>query len=175
MSLLARIRWRRLLFAAVALGSLSQLLDDEPEPAIAGDDLLVNRPWIDHIPTSDRDLVTHFLFLSRDGQRTGLVGRVSSWRQHIELFQWSPRSGAVTLTFPQDNKTAEVKIGVRRCEAPAPLNLCLTVGKGRGSATFYSSTDWSLSTADPSAAHALLPRDSSAAPADALDLDALLK
>ena len=175
MRLLARIRWGRLLVAAVAVGGLCQLLDDEPEPTIAGDDLLVNRPWIDHIPTSERDLVTHFLFLSRDDQRTGLVGRVSSWRQHIELFQWSLRSGAVTLTFPQDNKTAEVKLAVRRCEAPAPLNLCLTVGEGRRSVTFYSSTDWHLATPDLASAQALLPHDPSAAPTAPLDLDALLK
>ena len=44
MSLLARVRWGRLLVAAVAVGGLCQLLDDEPEPTIAGDDLLVNRP-----------------------------------------------------------------------------------------------------------------------------------
>ncbi len=175
-SLIARIRWGRLLIAAVAVGGLSLLLDEDvSEPTIAGDDLLVNRPWIDHIPTSDRDLVTHLLLLHRDGQRVGLVGRASAWRQHIELFQWSQSSGAVKLTFPQDNKEAEVKVAVSRCEAPEPLNLCLKVGQGRGSATFYSSTDWNLATPDLATAQAMLPLDPSAAPADPIDLDALLK
>lgn len=174
-SLIARIRWGRLLIAAVAVGGLSLILDENEPTTIAGDDLLVNRPWIDHIPTSDRDLVTHLLFLDRDGQRVGLVGRASAWRQHIELFQWSQSSGAVKLTFPQDNKEAEVKVAVSRCEAPEPLNLCLKVGQGRGSATFYSSTDWNLATPDLAAAQAMLPTDPSAAPPPPLDTDALLK
>ncbi|MFT5686069.1 MAG: hypothetical protein ACI8RZ_007024, partial [Myxococcota bacterium] len=78
--------------------------------------------------------------------------------------------------FPQDNKKAEVKVAVSRCEAPEPLNLCLTVGEGRGSATFYSHTDWNLTTPDLASAAALLPIDpDAAAPTSVLDLDALFE
>lgn len=191
MSLIARIRWKRVLMAAAAAGGVWAVFfpdcdltgsDEEASAVVEATDagieakgLLINRPWLDHAPTSERDMVSHVLFFHKEGRRIGAVGRSSMWRQSVELFNWSPGKGQVSVHFPQTDKKGEVKVAVRKCKAEAPFDLCLTLGSGRSATTLYSSSDWTLSTPDASAL-SVVPIDPEAAGEDAVfDLAELLE
>jgi hypothetical protein len=161
MGLLTRIYWGRVVLAAVAAGALWQLTSvrapDTSLPLNADQTLLTNRPWIDRLPQSERDIISHLMFVDKDENRTGAVGRSSVWQQSAERFQWAPGTDALTLTFPQRNKTGTLRVAVSPCTAPEPMNLCLKIGTGRTATTLYSSTDWHLGSTDISAALTLLP------------------
>ena len=160
MGLLMRIRWGRLLLTAAAAGALWQVTSDR-DPVLLTDDhaLLSNRPWIDRLPQSERDIISHLVFLDKDDLRTGAVGRSSAWRQSAERFQWAPGTEHLTLTFPQSEKTGKLRIAIRTCTAPEPLNLCLKIGTGRAAPTLYSSTEWTLESAEPQGILSVLPID----------------
>ena len=170
MSLIKRIRWSRVLLAVAATGGLWHALLREDESTVtaapAAENLLVNRPWIDHIPSSERDLVGHLIFIHRDGERFGAVGRSSMWRHTVELFHWSQSKDTIKLIFPQDNRKGSSTVTVSRCKAPEPLNLCLKIGEGQGAVTLYSSSDWKIETTDTTKAFALLPIDPDSAGPD---------
>ena len=107
--------------------------------------LLLNRPWVDHMPRSERDMVTQLVFVDRDGQKMGALLRASRWRQLAELFRWEQRRGGLTVEFPQSKKRLPVSTRVWACkDAPKGFDLCLEVsllGKGM---RLYSNKKWSL-------------------------------
>lgn len=162
MGLLTRVYWGRVVLTAVAAGALWQVTSGRAPgtsiPLSAAQTLLTNRPWIDRLPQSERDIISHLIFVDQDENRTGTVGRSSVWRQSAERFQWEPGTDALTLTFPQRNKTGALRVAVSRCTAPEPMNLCLKIGTGRAAPTLYSSTEWSLGSGGISETLALLPR-----------------
>ena len=147
--MLTRIRWGRILLATTAAAGLWQLTDErEPPPAPTADQtLLTNRPWIDRLPRSERDIIGHLVFLDTGDPRTGAVGRSSTWQQSAERFQWFSEPERLTLTFPQSGKTGTLRFEIRSCTAPEPMNLCLKIGTGRAAPTLYSSTEWTLDRA----------------------------
>ena len=103
MSLIKRIRWGRILLAGAATGGLWHALSPEcdlaePAAVVIEADTLANRPWIDHLPRGERDMVSHVIFVDQ-GERIGAVGRSSRWRQAAELFLWKPGKGAVEVEY----------------------------------------------------------------------------
>jgi hypothetical protein len=135
------------------LSSHAELNGEQEAMKPGTDTLLVNRPWVDHMPRSERDMVTQLVFLDKDGKKFGAMLRASRWRQLAELFRWETRnSSSVTVEFPQNNKSLAVSTRVWACkDAPKGFDLCLQVsllGKG---VRLYSNKKWSLDTFDASA------------------------
>ena len=161
MGLLTRIRWGRVLLATTAAAGLWQIATErERAPELTADQtLLTNRPWIDRLPRSERDVIGHLVFLDAGEPRTGAVGRSSTWQQSAERFQWVSAPDHLTLTFPQSGKTGKLRYEVRACTAPEPMNLCLKIGPGRAAPTLYSSTEWTLDRADADAVRSAIPID----------------
>lgn len=155
MSILHRIRWGRVSLASAAVLGLGLWLSDSEETTAASvgalDDkpgqqsLLTNRPWIDHVPRDERDMVTQVVFLDRGGKKDGAMARASRWRQVVELFRWEQRSGGVTVELPQVGRKIPVNAQARPCkDAPKPFDLCLDItllGKG---VRLYSKKEWTI-------------------------------
>lgn len=156
MSIFRRIRWGRVAAAGTVVFLLTCMLSSDPaEPGTRAEDveaskpgdsaLLLNRPWVDHMPRSERDMVTQLVFVDRDGQKMGALLRASRWRQLAELFRWEQRRGGLTVEFPQSKKRLPVSTRVWACkDAPKGFDLCLELsllGKGL---RLYSNKKWSL-------------------------------
>ena len=158
MSILHRIRWGRVSLALLSLGAFAAVFGDaddasgDLESAIAetiarpDGKLLLDRPWIDHLPKDDKDPVNAMLFVDRDGERVGVVSRASVWRRHMEFFRWERKGADLALEFPQAGRTLPVKAQARTCdEAPQSLDLCLDLTVMKKSVRLYSSSKWSIS------------------------------
>lgn len=153
MSILQRIRWGRVTLAgAVVLGTSlwlsdgdtpTESLDGKPKP---GNALLANRPWIDHMPRDERDMVTQVVFLEKGNLREGAMLRASRWRQVAELFRWETRAGGLTIELPQVGRKIPISAQASECkDAPKPFDLCLDVsllGKG---VRLFSKKEWKIS------------------------------
>jgi len=166
MSLLYRIRWGRvslalLSFAALTSVSSAVFCDAEDEQIAALDGaaldeaarpdgkLLLDRPWIDHLPKDDKDPVNAMLFVDRSGERVGVVSRASVWRRHMEFFRWERKGADLALEFPQAGRTLPVKAKARTCdEAPEPMDLCLDLIVMKKAVRLYSSSKWSINDVD---------------------------
>ncbi|KIG16119.1 hypothetical protein DB30_04991 [Enhygromyxa salina] len=111
----------------------------------------VNQVWIDHVPTDDRDMITHFVLVDhRDGQ-FGAIGRSSQWRIGVEVFRWQLQGSDLRMYFPQERARGEVKVETWECEkeAPAPFQLCMKLTNKNGrSMTLYSRKDWEIDPQD---------------------------
>ncbi|PRQ07975.1 hypothetical protein [Enhygromyxa salina] len=111
----------------------------------------VNQVWIDHVPTDDRDMVTHFVLVDhRDGQ-FGVIGRSSQWRIGVEVFRWQLQGSDLRMYFPQERTRGQVEIETWACEgeAPQPFELCMKVTNKNGrSMTMYSRKDWVIDPQD---------------------------
>lgn len=165
MSILHRIRWGRVGAAGVAiilvtmgLGSSEEsppltshsvdIITHDAEVAKPDSTLLANRPWIDHMPRNERDMVTQLVFLDKDGKKMGAMLRASRWRQLAELFKWEPRKTGVTVHFPQLDKKVPVNTRTWACKAPKGFDLCMEIsilGKGL---RLYSNKRWKLDEPD---------------------------
>jgi len=165
MSILHRIRWGRVGAAGVAiilvtmgLGSSEEsppltshsvdIITHDAEVAKPDSTLLANRPWIDHMPHNERDMVTQLVFLDKDGKKMGAMLRASRWRQLAELFKWEPRKTGVTVHFPQLDKKVPVNTRTWACKAPKGFDLCMEIsilGKGL---RLYSNKRWKLDEPD---------------------------
>ena len=134
--------------AATALTLGSSLLGEDDEAT--GARHLVNQIWIERIPSDQRDMIGHLVFV-RDHGRIGAVGRSSRWRHFVELFHWGLEGSRLKLYFPQEEVRGEVKVKTWKCqgEAPDPFELCLKITQGKRSVTYYSMEDWVIDGADP--------------------------
>jgi len=164
MSILRRIRWGRVSLALLSVTAFVAVIDSAPEEQDVQEiqaiqdiqditvtdeimkpntKLLLDRPWIDHLPSNDKDLVNAMFFIERDGARVGGIFRTSVWRRHMEVFRWSPKGDELMLEFPQVNRTIPIKAQARACdEAPDPMDLCLDVTILKKSVRLYSKKDW---------------------------------
>lgn len=116
---------------------------DQAETGAAAN--LANQVWIDKVPASDRDLITHMLLLDHPRARhLGVVGRSSQWRHNLELMRWSREGKKLELLFPQDRHRARLKVRTWECagEAPSPFELCMELSSGDRKMTLYSRHEW---------------------------------
>lgn len=126
----------------------SWLLDDESR---TGSKHLVNRPWIDHMPTDARDMVGHVVVIDHREGQFGFTGRSSQWRHFIEGFRWQLDGDKLHFLFPQDQVRTSVQVKTWKCkgEAPAPFDLCMRITNANGgSAMVYSREEWEIDPSD---------------------------
>lgn len=149
-------------------------------------DLLVNRVWIDHLPTGSRDMISHLVLVDHEQGKFGATGQSSQWRHLVDVFMWRLEGKELRAFFPQDQVRARARVKTWRCagEAPQPFELCLRISdmEYKESIVLYSREDWVIDADDTTgSAAALASREpglegvlralSSAAPGPAEDLD----
>ena len=102
---------------------------------------LVNRVWIDALPTSAKQKVDVFLMIEEP--RLGQFVRTSAYEGDYAVFEWRARDGkGVELVMLQTDKTHRVGFQVSTGECD-PFDYCLKVkGAPRGAKRYYSMQDW---------------------------------
>lgn len=116
------------------------------EDAVAATDGLVNRPWLNRMPTGERDTIFHLALLKHPKGRVGAAGHSSQWRHRIEVMRWRLKDGNLGVRFPQDGAKGELGVKTWKCggEAPAPFDLCLEISNDDRVMTLYSREDWEI-------------------------------
>ncbi len=96
--------------SASGCSSRSQPEATEVDPDEAYE-LLVNTPWIDHMPADERDEL-HILLFDREGFGGYVNG--TPFRGSYDIFEFDEDRGLIELTFLQDDATAKTKYRVER-------------------------------------------------------------
>jgi len=103
--------------------------------------LLVNRIWIDQIPTKERDKVNVFVMV--DEPQIGVFSNSSSFEGEWAMFEWDLTEG-FHLRMLQKDTSHKLKVMVmkdpKRC---APFDYCLKMrGAPKGVKKYGSMEDW---------------------------------
>jgi len=113
---------------------------DAPTPERTPDEL-VNRIWIDALPTNPKQKVHVFLMV--DEPQLGQFLHTSAFEGDFSLFEWHDRdNGRIDMTLLQSEKKHRVSAAVssKGCE---PFDFCLELkGAPRGAKKYYSMQDW---------------------------------
>ncbi len=140
-----RGRGGRWLFALLAVsGAAAWGLSRGSEPS--GPELLLNRVWVDHLPSGGNDAVE--LFVAIDDDHVGAFQRASQYEGQWALFRHEARGdNVVRLTFPQQGSSHDVRYQARACDDPG-WDYCLTLeGAPRGAAQYHSRRGWEVDAA----------------------------
>jgi len=165
-SILRRIRWGRVSLVGAALAGLGLWATAPCDRSCCGTvdamegvvgmkppntALLINRPWIDHMPRNERDMVTQLVFVDRADSKLGVMQRSSTWRVVAERFRWAPRSGGLTVEFPQIGRKLPVHVRAYACKGkgvPKGFDLCLDVSLLDRGMQLYSKKQWKIGSLD---------------------------
>lgn len=131
-----------ILIAAWTLWPRSSAVDVNKGP---GDmSKLVNRVWIDAIPTNERDMVDVFLMI--DEANFGVFSKNSAYQGDWSAFEWTNERG-LRLHMLQSDKTYKVQAKVMSKARCAPFDHCLQLkGNPRGSKRYGSMEDWVITS-----------------------------
>lgn len=127
-----------------AAGAWSLVGDDAPSGAEAAEShrLVMDRLWLDHVPTSERDTVNVFAMLSEHS--VGIFDSSSAWRGQYELFRFEANGGEVRLHYPQTDKRETVRAKAERC-SEGGMDYCLKLtGASNGVKKYYSREGWEI-------------------------------
>lgn len=118
----------------------------EVEPNKGLDKVLVNRVWIDSIPTKERDKVDVFLMI--DEGNFGVFSKSSAYEGDWSAFAWSMQKG-LRLHMLQSDKTHKVRAEITSGARCAPFDYCLNIkGAPRGAKRYGSMEDWIITSDD---------------------------
>jgi hypothetical protein len=132
-----------LLLVAVA-GWMLWPSSTEVEPNKGVEKTLVNRLWIDSIPTKERDKVDVFLML--DEGNFGVFSKSSAYEGDWSAFAWSLENG-LRLHMLQSGKTHKVQVKIWRGAVCAPFDYCMDIkGNPRGAKRYGSMEDWIITS-----------------------------
>jgi hypothetical protein len=109
------------------------------------DERLTDRLWIDHMPTSERDLFNVFMVMSE--QPVGAFQKASAWQGQYEIFRYRGQgSGSFGIEFPHTGDRSNVRAKVSECHQDG-MDYCLEIsGSSRGVKRYYSREDWGAKT-----------------------------
>ncbi len=101
-----------------------------------GKDVLVDRLWLDHIPSSPREPFNIMALISDDN--IGVFQNTTAYRGSYEMFRWDSNG----WKYPQTGETDKPRIRVRRCDENG-MDFCMDIsGNSRGVRRYYSRKDW---------------------------------
>jgi hypothetical protein len=107
-----------------------------------GEQLVLDRIWIDHIPRNDRDTIQVFAAISEEP--FGVFQAASTWKGAYELFRYEPSGNTLKVVYPQTNDKETVKHNARRC-SENQMDFCLELSGGsRGVKRYYSRKGWEI-------------------------------
>jgi hypothetical protein len=116
----------------------------EVEPNKGLDKVLVNRIWIDSIPTTERDKVDVFLMIEEGS--FGVFSKSSAYEGDWSAFAWSMENG-LRLHMLQSDKTHKVRVRVWKGSRCAPFDYCMDIkGNPRGAKRYGSMEDWIITS-----------------------------
>jgi hypothetical protein len=128
-------------FALVTAGVVSvwQLRGDDAP--VDGKNPVLDRVWIDKLPTSERETINIFLALEDD--EIGIFDARSMWKGSFELFQVKGANrGDLRVYYPQTGETETLRGKAKRC-SERDFDYCLELtGGSRGVTRYYSMEDW---------------------------------
>jgi hypothetical protein len=106
-----------------------------------GEQLVLDRIWIDHIPKNDRDTVQVFVAISEEP--FGVFQAASSWKGAYELFRYEAHGNELRVVYPQTNSRETVKHNAKRC-SENQMDFCLELSGGKGVKRYYSRKGWEI-------------------------------
>lgn len=115
------------------------LRSDDAAPA-HDDNLVLDRIWIDHLPRSERDMISIFAAITQES--IGFFQTTSAWKGEHELFRYEEHEGELRVVFPQSKDRERVKARATECRE-RDFDYCLELkGSSRGAKRYYSREDW---------------------------------
>jgi hypothetical protein len=106
--------------------------------------LLLDRVWIDHIPSNERDQVNVFALISEES--IGVFQTTSRWKGAYEGFRFEARGEEVRALFPQNGDKQNITAKARKCKEKG-MDFCLDVsGTNRGTKRYYSREGWEINS-----------------------------
>lgn len=145
---------KKQLLALVLLGTVSYggyrwlASDDTPAQTAVkdGEQLVLDRIWISHIPKNERDTINVFAAISEEP--FGVFQAASQWKGAYELFHYEARGNELKVVFPQNNDRETVKHTAKRCSENG-MDFCLELSGGsRGVKRYYSRKGWEIDHVD---------------------------
>jgi hypothetical protein len=122
---------------------------DDSDPS-----LILNRIWIDRIPTRPRDTANAFATITR--QKVGVFQSGSQYKGGYEIFNFTAAGGELRIVYPQTDEKETVKARAWRCREQ-DMDYCLELtGASRGVKRYHSLDGWEIGHA--SAPQQLLER-----------------
>jgi hypothetical protein len=106
-----------------------------------GEQLVLDRIWIDHIPKNDRDTIQVFVAITEEP--FGLFQAASQWKGNYELFRYEAKGNELHVVYPQSNDREKVKHNARRC-SENQMDFCLELSGGKGVKRYYSRKGWEI-------------------------------
>ncbi|HEY5934657.1 MAG TPA: hypothetical protein VIU61_08480 [Kofleriaceae bacterium] len=114
---------------------------DVVQPKTDGD-LVLDRVWLDHLPTHDKDVFQIFLAITE--QPFGVFQASSQWTGKYEIFRYESHGDEMRIIYPQNNDREKVKVKARRCSEQG-MDYCLEIeGSSRGVKKYYSQKGWEI-------------------------------
>ena len=104
-----------------------------------GPSIVLNRFWVDHLPTGERDPFKVFV-LNVEG--IGAFAEETQWKGQIERFRFDMDGNTVHAVFPWTDTREDMKINARPCQEQG-MDYCLELsGSSRGVKRYYSRKGW---------------------------------
>jgi hypothetical protein len=121
--------------------------------------LILNRIWMDQIPSQPRDTANAFATVSR--QKVGIFQSGSQFKGGYEIFNFTAVGGELRIVYPQTDEKELVKARAWRCKEHN-MDFCLELtGASRGVKRYRSMDGWEIG--DATRADQLLERTASIA------------
>jgi hypothetical protein len=112
-----------------------------------GQQLLFDRVWVDHLPSSQTDTIQIFAAVTEEPM--GLFDSRSVWRGQWELFRYEPRGdGQLELLFPQSRDKQRLSYRAWQCNEKRDFDFCLEISGGKGTRKYYSQRGWEIGALD---------------------------
>ena len=120
-------------------GARREAIDTQAVTTMGAPRAALNRLWFDHLPTSAKDNVDNWLFLS-GGLGVQIAG--SGYRWSIEMFDFERAGNRLELVALQDQKPLRFTFEVKACDNQPPFDLRLVPSEPiRGKAKLYGFGD----------------------------------
>jgi hypothetical protein len=120
--------------------------------ALDGRGVVVDRLWIDHVPTNPRESFNILVMVA--DQKIGIMRNTTAFKGSDEMFKWGDGNG---WRWPQNGDVDKPSIRVRTCKEDG-FDYCMDItGVSRGVKHYASRKDWVIrSLADEQALAAKL-------------------
>jgi hypothetical protein len=113
---------------------------EAPDPS-----LVLNRIWIDQLPSRPRD--TSHLFATISRQKIGVFQSGSQYKGGYEIFNFTAAGGELRVVYPQTDEKETVKARAWKCKEQE-MDYCLELsGASRGVKRYHSIDGWEIGDA----------------------------
>jgi hypothetical protein len=129
-----------LVVAAVVAGTYAAWHWHQPDVESATRNLALNRLWIDHMPTGERDPFNVFVAHAPPG--FGGFAQETQWHGQMERFRFDIEGNVIHAVFPWSRTREDITLRARPCHEH-DMDYCLDVsGSSHGVARYYSLVGW---------------------------------